>query len=426
MKQRLKTMKIINVLLPVWMLLLSGVVISGCSSQNESTPQTENHATADEHGSEETQHTEEEGEHSEEESEGPGEVHLSEEQMASLNINVDTLKAGSASSVIQRPASVMYDMDRIAKVGPRIEAKVVKVLKDLGDYVEEGEPIAQMSSVGLGKIKADYIRLRAAMKKEEAHFKREQNLYEQDISSQAELLQAELEYEQAKAELDATSEALRLYGLSQNDIQNIEAGSETPLSYFYLSSPLSGTIQERNLSPGQTISPSQTPVHVADLSKVWVMIDGYEQDIRYLDTGQAVELSVRSIPGIIFEGTTDWISYELEKETRTMPVRALFDNPDGQLRAGMFGTARIYTNSKETAALIPVDAVQQIEGTDRVFVPGEEPGSFRPVVVTLGNERDGFVEVISGLDPGQTAVVSGAFDLKSALTAATRSADHGH
>lgn len=419
MKQRLKTMKIINLFIPVWMLLLSGVAISGCSSQNESTPQTENHATADEHGNEEAQQTEGEGEHS-------GEVHLSQEQLASLNINVDTLKAGSASSIIQRPASVMYDMDRIAKVGPRIEAKVVKVLKDLGDYVEEGESIAQMSSVGLGKIKADYIRLRAAMKKEEAHFKREQSLYEQDISSQAELLQAELEYEQAKAELDAASEALRLYGLSHNDIQNIKAGSETPLSYFYLSSPLSGTIQERNLSPGQTISPSQTPVHVADLSKVWVMIDGYEQDIRYLDTGQAVELSVRSIPGITFEGTTDWISYELEKETRTMPVRALFDNPDGKLRAGMFGTARIYTNSKETAALIPVDAVQQIEGTDRVFVPGDEAGSFRSVAVTLGNERDGFVEVLSGLTPGQTAVVSGAFDLKSALTAATRSADHGH
>ena len=328
--------------------------------------------------------------------------------------------------MIQRPASVMYDMDRIAKVGPRIEAKVVKVLKDLGDYVEEGEPIAQMSSVGLGKIKANYIRLRAAMKKEEAHFKREQNLYEQDISSQAELLQAELEYEQAKAELDAASEALRLYGLSHNDIQNIKAGSEIPLSYFYLSSPLSGTIQERDLSPGQTISPSETPVHVADLSKVWVMIDGYEQDIRYLETGQGVELSIRSIPGTTLKGTTDWISYELEKETRTMPVRALFDNPDGQLRAGMFGTARIYTNSKETAALIPVGAVQQIEGTDRVFVPGEEPGSFRPVAVTLGNERDGFVEVLSGLTPGQAAVVSGAFDLKSALTAATRSADHGH
>jgi cobalt-zinc-cadmium efflux system membrane fusion protein len=156
------------------------------------------------------------------------------------------------------------------------------------------------------------------------------------------------------------------------------------------------------------------------------MIDGYEQDIRYLNTGQTVELSVRSIPGITFEGTADWISYELEKETRTMPVRALFDNPDGQLRAGMFGTARIYTKSTETAALIPVDAVQQIEGSDQIFVPGEEAGSFRAVAVTLGNERDGFVEVTSGLTPGQAAVVSGAFDLKSALTAASRSADHGH
>jgi cobalt-zinc-cadmium efflux system membrane fusion protein len=353
-------------------------------------------------------------------------VHLTQEQLASLNIKVDTLYAGSASSVIQRPANVMYDMDRIAKVGPRIEAKVVSVLKDLGDYVEEGDPIARMSSVGLGKIKADYIRLRAVMKKEEAHFEREQNLYEQDISSQAELLQAELEYEQAKAELDAASEALRLYGLSTNDVQNIKAGSDTPLSYFYLSSPLSGTIQERNLSPGQTISPSETPVHVADLSKVWVMIDGYEQDIRYLETGQAVDLSIRSIPGQTFEGITDWISYELEEETRTMPVRALFDNPDGRLRAGMFGTARIYTGSEEQAAIISVDAIQQIEGEDHVFVRGEEPGSFRPVAVTLGNERDGFVEVLSGLTPGQTAVVSGAFDLKSALTASTRSADHGH
>lgn len=409
----------INLLIPVWMLLLSGVTLSGCSSQNEPASQTESHASADEYGSEEAQHMEEEEEHS-------GEVHLSQEQVESLNINVGTLKAGSASSVIQRPARVMYDMDRIAKVGPRIEAKVVRVMKDLGDYVEEGDPIAQMSSVGLGKIKADYIRLRAAMKKEQAHFEREQNLYEQEISSQAELLQAELEYEQAKAELDAASEALRLYGLSQADIQNIKAGSETPLSYFYLSSPFSGTIQERNLSPGQTISPSETPVHVADLSKVWVMIDGYEQDIRYLDTNQTVELSIRSIPDTIFEGTTDWISYQLEKETRTMPVRALFDNPDRKLRAGMFGSARIYTNSEKTASLIPVDAVQQIEGSDRVFVPGEEARSFRPVAVTLGNERDGLVEVLSGLDPGQEVVMSGAFDLKSALTAKSRSADHGH
>jgi len=132
MKQRLKTMKIIKVLFPVWILLLSGVVISGCNSQTEKPPQTENHANANEHGAEEAEPVEEGGEHSEEGGQS-GEVHLTQEQLASLNIKVDTLYAGSASSVIQRPANVMYDMDRIAKVGPRIEAKVVSVLKDLGD-----------------------------------------------------------------------------------------------------------------------------------------------------------------------------------------------------------------------------------------------------------------------------------------------------
>ena len=420
MKLTLNVKNIIKRMVPVLILGLSLTLITGCNSETQNTTQTEEHA-GEEAPAEETHSEEEEasGEHSEE-------VHLTAEQRADLNIEVDTLQAGSAHSVIQRPATVMYNLDRIAKVGPRIEAKVVRVLKDLGDNVKVGEPIAQMSSVELGKIKANYLRLKASIKKEEAHLKREQSLYEQDISSQAELLQAELEYEEAKADLDAASEALRLYGLSKRDIENIKAGSETPLSYFYLSSPLNGQIQERNLSPGQTVGPSETPVHVANLSNVWVMIDSYEQDIPYLEEGQRVELQVRGVNNERFEGDINWVSFALEQETRTMPVRAVIENPDGILRAGMFGTARIFTGKEMEQAVISVDAIQEIEGQPSVFVPGDEEGSFRPVAVVLGEERDGLVEIRSGLQPGDRAVVAGAFDLKSALTAASRSADHGH
>jgi cobalt-zinc-cadmium efflux system membrane fusion protein len=214
--------------------------------------------------------------------------------------------------------------------------------------------------------------------------------------------------------------------MSQNDVDNIEAGSDQPLSYFYVTSPLDGVVQERNISPGQTVGPNETPIHVADLSRVWVMIDAYEQDIPSLNNGQQISLSVRSIPGQAFKGKTDWVSYALEKETRTMPVRAIVENPNGQLRAGMFGTARIFTGSKQSTAMIPVDAVQTIEGEDMVFVPGDEAGSFKPVPVMLGDENDNYVEIASGLQPGDRAVIAGAFDLKSALTAQTRSASHGH
>ncbi len=394
--------------------LLVGSLLTGCGSNSgsQANPQTEQHQ-------QESQQTEEAEQHARE-------VHLTKQQENSLGIKVETLNGGSASSTISRPASVSYDLDQIAKVGPRIEAKVVEVIKDLGEQVNKDEPIALMSSVGLGKAKAEYIRLRARLKAEQARYEREKSLYEQEISSQAELLDAEANYQEAKAELNSSAEALRLYGLSKTDIQNIEAGSDQPLSRFYLTSPLDGVIQERDISPGQTISPSETPIHVANLSKMWVMIDAYEQDIRYLNKGQSVSLSVRSIPGQTFEGTTDWVSYSLEKQSRTMPVRAIVENPNRKLRAGMFGTARISTGKERSVAMIPIDAVQTVNGEKVVFVPGEELRSYKPVDVMLGGENDGYVEIASGLQPGDEAVVAGAFDLKSALTAKSRSASHGH
>lgn len=404
--------------------LLLGSLLTGCGSNSDSqaNAQTEQHQPESQHSEETKQHTEKAGQHNED----AREVHLTEKQENSLGVKVETLSGGSASSTISRPASVGYDLDQIAKVGPRIEAKVVKVIKDLGDQVQKDEPIALMSSVDLGKAKAEYIRLRARLKAEQARYEREKSLYNQDISSQAELLEAEANYLEAKAEVKAAAEALRLYGMSQKDIENIQVGSDQPLSHFYLTSPLDGVIQERDISPGQTISPSETPIHVANLSKMWVMIDAYEQDIRYLDKGQSVSLSVRSIPGETFDGKTDWVSYSLEKQTRTMPVRAVVENPNRKLRAGMFGTARISTGKERNVAMIPIDAVQTIEGEKVVFVPGKENGSYKPVEVMLGRENEGYVEVASGLKPGQQAVIAGAFDLKSALTAKGRSASHGH
>src|SRR5699024_7104632 len=206
------------------------------------------------HSSEEGQHSPESGGQHQEGEEHAGQVHLTKQQRQNLGINVETLDSGSAASTIARPASITYHLYNITKVGTRIKAKVVRVLKDLGERVRQGEPLVLMSSVELGKTKAEYLRLKARLKSEQARYEREQSLYEQQISSQAELLEAEAAFAEARAELNATAEALRLYGLSQADIEQIEAGSDQPLSRFYISSPMGGVIQERNLSPGQTVS----------------------------------------------------------------------------------------------------------------------------------------------------------------------------
>jgi len=353
-------------------------------------------------------------------------VRLSAEQRSRLDLRIGQVEAGSAQGVLQLPATVRFDRDRVAKIGPRLRAKVVRVTKDLGAWVQAGETVAVMDSVALGKAKAGYLTAQAAFETARADYRREQQLAEKQISSQAELLDARARFREARAQRDAAAAELRLYGLSQQQIQGIEAGGEKPLSRYRLTSPRGGVIQKRALSPGQTLHPEETPIHVVDTAQVWVMLEGYERHLPVLQTGQPVELELRALPNRTFTGTIDWISRNLDQRTRTVRVRAVIKNPEGLLRAGMFGEASVRTKEGDRVAMIPVDAVQTLHKRPVVFVPGAEEGHFRVVSVTLGQEAGKRVEVLTGVKPGDRLVVRGAFDLKSALTAGGRSATHSH
>ncbi|EAR21632.1 efflux RND transporter periplasmic adaptor subunit [Nitrococcus mobilis] len=358
--------------------------------------------------------------------EAHSEVHLTDAQRQHLQLRVARAGRGRAEALTRLPASIAFDADRVAKIGPRMRAKVIRVIKDLGEKVAVGEAVALMDSVALGKAKARYLTTRARLETERANYVREKKLAAQKITSEATLLEAKARYGEAQAALNAATEELRLHGLSRKAIQAIAAGGKTPLSRHMLTSPIAGVVQQRGLTPGQTIGADETPIHVVDTREMWVMIEAYERNIPMLAVGQSARITLRALPERRFEGRIDWISRALDSDSRTLRVRAVLDNPDGQLRAGMFGTAAIRTRGIGQAALVPIDAVQTVNGRPAVFVPGEEVGAFRAVSVVLGEESDGRVEVVSGIQPGDRVVVAGAFDLKSAMTASRRSAAHGH
>lgn len=357
---------------------------------------------------------------------GQRKVHLTTAQRKRLDLKIAAAEAGSATAVVQAPATVRFDADRVAKVGPRLEAKVVTVTKDLGETVKAGETVAVLDSVQLGRAKARYLTAQARFGTALAEYQRDRKLAKQQITSEAELLQSKAAYLQAQAERDAARAELRLYGLDQKDIAGIAVGGEQPLSRYYLSAPIAGTIQRRDLVTGQTVSAQETPIHIVNSRRMWVMIDAFEQDLARLRPGQPVKLTVRALPGQSFTGKTDWVSHELDEQSRTVRVRAVVANDNGALRAGMFGTARIQTDAEQRFALVPVDAVQTVGEDKLVFVPAEEAGAFRAVVVQTGAEGDGQIEIRQGIEPGDKVVVAGAFDLMSALTASGRSASHGH
>ena len=353
-------------------------------------------------------------------------VELSASQLARLDIRIESVGVGAATSLVNAPATVVFNRDRIARIGPRLDAKVVEVVADLGDEVQTGDPLMVLDSVALGQAKARHLTTKARVETMQANYQREQALNEKQITSDAELLEARARLAEATAEHDAADEELRLYGLTPDEIDAVRPDAAEPLSRYVLESPLSGVVEQRDAVPGQSVAASETPMLVVDTSTMWLMIDARETDLARLGSGQPVEFSVRSFPARTFTGTVDFVAAGLDEQARTVRVRAQVDNADGLLRDGMFATAQIATDREAEWPVVPVDAVQQLDEREIVFVPGDHDGEFRAVEVTTGAENSEVIEIVSGLDPGQRVVAQGAFDLTSALTASTRSASHSH
>lgn len=392
-------------LLAVWLVF---VLITGCSGERTAEPQHDEHAR-------------------EEETHATDEVHLTADQRGMLDIQVREAVAGQADAQIQAAAAVQFDPDLSSEIGPRLPANVVEVLVDLGDVVEPGQPLVRMDSIELGRARADHLVTAAQLSAARQRLERAESLAGRQFASEEELIEANSAFEQANARHRAATETLRLYGLSLEEIEQHDPPGDEPLSRYTLRAPAGGTVQRRDLVRGQHVEPDEAPLHVVDTRQVWLMIEAFEQSLQRLAEGDLVRFSTRALPDHVFEGQVDWISASLDEPSRTLHVRARLDNPEGRLRAGMAGTAFIESSGDQRGvALVPVDAVQHIDGRDVVFVPGHEAGAYRARTVVTGAEGDGRVDILEGLSPGDQVVVQGAFDLMSTLTAGLRSAAHNH
>jgi len=417
--------KIISLSLLISLAAITGCSESGVDQAQAASEQSTNKSSsqgAEKHGSDSQGEAEQAGSDNGEKS--PDRIHLEPAQRDRLDIRVGKAGSGSATAVVTAPATVAFDSDRVARIGPRLSAKVLEVTKDLGAPVEAGDTVAVLDSVALGQSKAAYLTASARYRTRLAAYRRNKKLAKDKIISDAQLQESRAEYLQARAEREAARSELRLYGLSKQAVGQIGSNDGAPLSQYPLTTPMAGVIQQRDVVPGQSLSANETPIHVVDNREMWVMIEADEQSLPRLQTGLDVQLHVRPLPDKTFTGQVDWISAELDKQSRTVRVRATFANPDGLLKTGMFGTARIQTKSQSQFALVPVDAVQSIGERDIVFVPDDEPGAYRATPVVLGAEGGGQVEVTQGLNPGDAVVVAGSFDLSSVLTAGGRSAGH--
>ncbi len=362
-------------------------------------------------------------EHSEE-----GHVKLSEEALKTLNLQTEVVEQRPISSEIKTTAIIEPNRNRIAHVSPRISGRVVDVKAVLGDSVKKGMILAELDSIELGQTKAEYLESKANLEVARANYSRESRLFKKQITSEKDYLYAKAEFIRSESALNTAVETLRLLGLTNKEISSLKwQGKDKPTSNFPLIAPFTGTVVEQHIVLGEFIKPEDLPYTIADLSHLWIQLDIYEKDLRWIENGKSVDINVNAYPEEHFEGKVTYISDILDESTRTAKARVEILNTDGKLKPGMFATATVSIPSSDNKEVVVVSssAIQQIEGETTVFVQ-ESEDSFVMRGVSLGQETGDYIQVLQGLDPGDKVVTQGAFDLKSILQKEELGGGHSH
>jgi len=317
---------------------------------------------------------------------------------------------------IETTGTVAFDQNRTTQVLAPISGPVARLLVELGARVARGQALATVAS-------PDFAADVSALRKAEALAKNarrlatlDEQLWKNDAIARRDMEQAETDAVGAEADRDSALQQLRALGVDAKTIKDIQenrpiSGSEGAAA---IRSPVSGTVVEKLISPGQLLQAGTTPCFtVADLSTVWVMANLFESDLPFVAPGAPAQILTDSGHPPI-QGRVDYIAAIVDPTTRAVAVRIVAPNPNGMLKRDLYVRAIIQASRDSDGLLVPVSAVlRDDENLPFVFV-AEPQGSFGRRRVQLGSRVGDRQEITSGLTAVETIVVEGALFLQFA------------
>ncbi|HWQ69899.1 MAG TPA: efflux RND transporter periplasmic adaptor subunit, partial [Patescibacteria group bacterium] len=211
------------------------------------------------------------------------------------------------------------------------------------------------------------------------------------------------------------------FGMTEEQIDALSTSPEKAFrreaSYTIVRAPISGVIIKQEGAPGEVVGSEKELLSIADLSRVWTLVDIYEKDLAHVRRGAPVEISLEAYPGETFHGAIGYVADLLDPQTRTAKARVEIQNPQRKMKLGMFATVRLrapVTGGPATVVAVPTSAIQRIDGEPSVFVKLDAV-TFARQKVKLGLTSGDLVEVTEGLKGDEEFVTTGSFSLKSEL-----------
>ncbi len=314
-----------------------------------------------------------------------------------------------APSKLNATGTVNPDVSRTIPVISIASGRVVAIHARLGDSVKKGQLLMEVQSNDVATAFSAYLKAVSDERLTQTQLDRAKRLLDKGAIPTSQLEIAQNAEDDAKSALAAAEQQLHVLGVDKDH----------PTETVKVTSPASGIIVAQNVTDaaaaGVTYTGSANAFTIADLSRVWVVCDVYENDLAQVHLGEKAEIRLAAYPGKVLTGAVSDIGAVLDPTIRTAKVRIEVANPGMLLRVGMLATATFFGKATETHVSVPATAILHLHDRDWVYLPVDGTGSFRRVAVEAGEMLpNGMQEVSSGINIGQQ-VVSNALTLQNAV-----------
>ncbi|MEA3028234.1 MAG: rane fusion protein heavy metal efflux system [Alphaproteobacteria bacterium] len=344
-------------------------------------------------------------------------------QWASLGM--EPVKAMTFRSEHVTEGKISINEDKATPIFPPYAGRVTRLMAKPGDTVERGQPLFYIEAADMVQAQNDFLTALAAINRAKSRVtiteiieKQNRTLYEGRAGSlrdfqtaTADLAQARADLRTAESSLEAARNRLAILGKTDAEITAFQEhgriSSETPIY-----APLSGTVVQRKIGPGQYVSYTSTgavdPVFtIGDLSTVWLVAYVRESEAPKVRAGQQLDFTVLAYPRTTFKANIDHVAASLDPNIRRLMVRATIDNSHGQFKPEMFTSVTIYTDEGDSSLGVPRAAVIYEAENARVWVARSDK-TIEVRQIKTGITRGNVVQVLQGLQPSEMVVTKGS------------------
>lgn len=343
-------------------------------------------------------------------------VELSPTQLNAIKI----APVGTRQFAVEKEAvgSIAFADDLSVQVFPPYPGKLLKTFVELGDPVQKGQALYTIDSPDLIQAESTLVSAAATYGLMSKELARARDLSGTNGISQRELEQATSDQQSAEGALKAARDAVRVFGKSETQIDEIVASRQIDPA-LVVASPIAGQVISFSAPPGLFVQPGNLPAPfaIADVSTKWMLASVPESELPLFRVGQSVAVRVMAYPDRAFDGKVSKIYATVDPGTHRATIRSEISDPKDELRAGMLANFVIRVQDPvEGTALPEAGVVREGDGTMTAWVTVDRH-RFVQRKVKLGLEKDGYYQILDGLQRGELAVTEGGVFLSNLLEA---------